>query len=297
MKIKQITFVIAAALAAGAAGAATININGTEATGTLDNLSVDSAGNVTITSTGAMTYPGGTTPTPGGSGYTVGGSVTGLPANTSVVLKNNNLDTATVTANGPFTFPTSLSYSSGYSVSVSTQPTGANCAVSNGSGTVNNSDITNVAVACTTSSTPPPPSPGVCGTLPSTVTVGVPVRGKFYDLGSGTMSFPFTVVSGYNNYSASYSSNSPAQKIVWISSCPGATDANGVPAPVGSRFYIQGYQTASLLVSGAATTDVASKQLKVGDQYYFNVRNATTAAPTVSSCSSGNCPFVLAVPN
>lgn len=302
MKIKQITFVIAAALAAGAAGAATININGTEATGTLGSLSVDASGNVNITSTGAMTYPDGSSPAPGGSSYTVGGSVTGLPANTSVVLKNNNLDTVSVTADGSFAFPAALSYSSGYNVTVATQPAGANCTLSNGSGTVNSSNVTNVAVACTTTTTAPPPAPGSCGVTPSNVKIGSPVRGDTYPLGNDIYdiySFPLTVVPGNNNYSASYQGYA-AQKIVWISTCPGQVDGNGIPVPVAPTFYTQDYQTANLLVSGvdSTTPNMTYKQLTNGTQYYFNVRNATKASPTVNSCPAGkNCSFVLGWPN
>lgn len=298
MKIKQISIAIATLLSVGAAGAATIKINGNEATGTLGSLSIDSAGNVNITSTGAMTYTSGTSPTPGGSSYTVGGSVTGLPANTSVILKNNNLDTAKVTASGTFAFPTSLSSSSSYSVSVATQPTGATCAVSNGTGTVNNSNVTNVTVACTTTTTPPPSSDS-CGATPSNVTIGTPVRGATYPLGGNIYSFPLTVAPANNNYSANYQGYA-AQKIVWISTCPGQVDGTGSPVPVASTFYIQGYQTANLLVSGVdnSTPNMTYKQLTNGTQYYFNVRNATKASPAVNSCPAGaNCSFVLGWPN
>jgi hypothetical protein len=301
MKLKQITFAIAAILSIGAAGAATININGTEATGTLGSMTVDSSGNVSITSTGSMTYPssGGTTPPPSASAFTIGGSVTGLPTSTSVVLKNNNLDTVSVTADGSFTFPTTLSYSSGYNVTVATQPAGANCTLSNGSGTVNNSNVTNVAVACTTTTAPPPPATGSCGAKPSNVTIGTPVRGATYPLGGDIYSFPLTVVPGNNNYSANYQGYA-AQKIVWISTCPGQVDGNGLPVPVAPTFYTQGYQTANLLVAGvdSTTPNMTYKQLTNGTQYYFNVRNATTASPTVNSCPAGtNCSFVLGWPN
>ena len=90
----------------------------------------------------------------GGSDATIGGYVSGLGSGLSVVLQNNNADALTLTANGTFTFATSLSSGSTYSVTVLTQPVGQTCAVTNGSGTVDsNSDpVVSVAVTCTTSS-------------------------------------------------------------------------------------------------------------------------------------------------
>ena len=78
--------------------------------------------------------------------YTVGGSVTGLTG-TGLVLQNNGGDNRAVTANGAFTFATSVGAGSPYNVTVFTQPTGQTCTVINGSGTAN-ADVTNVAVNC-----------------------------------------------------------------------------------------------------------------------------------------------------
>src|SRR5256885_10022994 len=64
--------------------------------------------------------------------YTVGGTVSGL--NGTVVLQNNASNNLTITANGAFTFPTPLSYTAAYNVTVLTQPAGQNCTVANGAG-------------------------------------------------------------------------------------------------------------------------------------------------------------------
>jgi hypothetical protein len=84
--------------------------------------------------------------------YTVGGSVAGLSG--TLGLQNNGRDTLSVTVNGPFTFSTALEDGSAYSVTVSSQPTGQTCVVTGGSGpgpvTVPISNITSVAVTCTT---------------------------------------------------------------------------------------------------------------------------------------------------
>ncbi|MFM2075102.1 MAG: hypothetical protein RJB34_1407 [Pseudomonadota bacterium] len=93
------------------------------------------------------------------SGYTVGGTLSGLASGASVVIKNtfpvgpvNSSETLTLNANGSFTFKTALGVSgytgNEYTVTVTTQPTGQTCTVTNGSGTVSTSNITNVGVSC-----------------------------------------------------------------------------------------------------------------------------------------------------
>ncbi|MGA9572623.1 MAG: hypothetical protein WBS20_01615, partial [Lysobacterales bacterium] len=79
--------------------------------------------------------------------YSVGGSVSGLTG-TGLALQNNGADTLAVAANGAFTFATELTQGSAYAVTVSTQPTGQTCTVSNGSGTIGTADVSDVAVSC-----------------------------------------------------------------------------------------------------------------------------------------------------
>ena len=99
--------------------------------------------------------------------YTVGGTLTGLAAGTQVTLQDyanppgDITDHVTLTANGKFTFPTSLRGGvDGYIVSVSSQPTGLTCTVSNGSGMPITADVLNVSVTCA-----PAPYYTVGGTL------------------------------------------------------------------------------------------------------------------------------------
>lgn len=82
----------------------------------------------------------------GANEYTIGGTVSGL--SDSVVLQNNGTDNETVSSDGTFTFSTALTDGSAYAVTVFTQPTGQTCTVTNSSGTVDNANVTNVAVTC-----------------------------------------------------------------------------------------------------------------------------------------------------
>src|ERR1700733_2231059 len=80
------------------------------------------------------------------TGFTVGGTITGLNAG-SVVLAN---DTATVTiaaGAGTWVFPNSFASGISYSVTVLTQPVGVLCEVGGGSGATLTGDVDAVTVA------------------------------------------------------------------------------------------------------------------------------------------------------
>ena len=83
--------------------------------------------------------------------YTVGGSVSGLSG--ELVLLNNGHDATTITSNESFTFPHSVAEGSNYDVTVGTQPLLQTCTVTNGSGTMGGSAVTNVSVSCSTNTT------------------------------------------------------------------------------------------------------------------------------------------------
>jgi uncharacterized protein (TIGR03790 family) len=87
--------------------------------------------------------------------YTIGGNISGLTG--ILVLQNNSGDNLSISANGSFTFATSISDGNPYSVTVLTQPSGQTCSVSSGSGTVP-SDVTSVSVTCTNNPVTPTPT-------------------------------------------------------------------------------------------------------------------------------------------
>jgi len=89
--------------------------------------------------------------------YTVGGTVSGLTG-TGLALQNNGGDTLAVAADGPFTFVTALADLAAYAVTVSAQPIGQTCSVTNGSGNIAAANVTNVDVDCVGDVVPPPPA-------------------------------------------------------------------------------------------------------------------------------------------
>lgn len=81
----------------------------------------------------------------------IGGTVSGL-VGTGLTLLNNGGDSLVLTANGSFSFPTTVVEGGAYAVTVSQQPTGPHqtCVVSNGSGTTGATNVTSISIACTT---------------------------------------------------------------------------------------------------------------------------------------------------
>jgi alpha-tubulin suppressor-like RCC1 family protein len=105
------------------------NGSGTVGTGNISNVNVSCATNT----------------------YTVGGSISGLGASLSVVLRNATTgESLTRSANGAYTFASAQATGATYDVTVQTQPTGQTCTVANGSGTVGAANVSNVNVSCAT---------------------------------------------------------------------------------------------------------------------------------------------------
>jgi hypothetical protein len=101
------------------------------------------------------TYADFTPAGPPPSQVTIGGNVTGL-VGSGLVLQNNGGDDEPIDGDGPFTFDTPLTPSSTYNVTVAVDPSNPDqiCSVANGSGTVPDQAVTNVAVTCAPPDTP-----------------------------------------------------------------------------------------------------------------------------------------------
>ena len=81
--------------------------------------------------------------------YSVGGTISGL-AGSGLILQNNSGDNLAVSANGSFSFATTMNSNDTYLVTVLAHPTALlqNCTVTNGTGTVAVAHVTSVQVAC-----------------------------------------------------------------------------------------------------------------------------------------------------
>jgi hypothetical protein len=82
--------------------------------------------------------------------FTIGGTVTGIPATESLTILNNGGDGLIISADGSFVFSTPIADGSTYNVTVLTNPASATCTISGGTatGTVSNANVTNVTIGC-----------------------------------------------------------------------------------------------------------------------------------------------------
>ena len=95
----------------------------------------------------------------GGNSFTVGGNVSGLTGSLTASINNTP---HTISSNGPFTFPFSFNNSSRYTITISNQPNGVLCTVSNESGTITNANVTSIDISCVNNSF------SIAGTISST---------------------------------------------------------------------------------------------------------------------------------
>ncbi|MET3495676.1 hypothetical protein [Variovorax boronicumulans] len=91
--------------------------------------------------------------------YAIGGTVSGLSAPGTLVLRNNNngADELSVSANGGFGFAQALPHGAAYDVTVRTQPAGQLCTLTNASG-IATAPVSTIAAVCVADPTALPPA-------------------------------------------------------------------------------------------------------------------------------------------
>jgi uncharacterized repeat protein (TIGR03803 family) len=132
------SFTMPTAVAVGSSYAVTV---GTQPTGLACSVS---HGSGTMPASAVSTVQVSCTDQP----FSLGGTISGLGANTGLVLSDGT-DSLTVAANATtFIMPTKLAFGSTYAVAITGSPSGLTCSVSNGGGTMPAANVTNVAIAC-----------------------------------------------------------------------------------------------------------------------------------------------------
>src|ERR1039458_9870627 len=160
--------------------------------------------------------------------YTIGGTVSGL-SGSGLVLQDNLSNNLTVASGATaFTFSQAATSGGTYSVTVLTQPSGPTqtCIVTNGGGTVGNSNITNVQIACTTNTYT------IGGSISGYTGSGLVLQdngGNNLTVNSGATAFTFsTPISSGNSYAVTVLTqpSSPAQTCSVTSGSGTVTNAN-----------------------------------------------------------------------
>jgi len=160
-------------------------------------------------------------PPPPPASFAVGGTVGGL-SGSGLSLLLNGANALAITANGPFTFGTTLAAATTYAVTVGTQPASPvqTCTVASGTGLITNANVTNVGVTCSTSSFT------VGGTVSGLVGSGLVLHNNGADPLAIGANGPFT-------FAASVASGAPY--VVTVATQPtGPTQACGVAGGSGT---------------------------------------------------------------
>lgn len=185
--------------------------------------------------------------------YSVGGTVSGLSGAGLVLSLNAGAQTMNIAANGAFSFPTALASGASYAVTVQTQPGNPTqtCSVTNGSGTVTSSNVSNVAVTCSTNTY----SVGgtVSGLAGSGMVLSLNAGGQTLNVASnGAFAFPVALTSG-SNYAVTVQTQpgSPAQSCVVTSGSGTVTSANITNVSVACTTALRAI---SVLTGGASFT-------------------------------------------
>jgi hypothetical protein len=184
---------------------------------------------LTLTACGGGGGGGSAGPSAGGSGnpitYTVTATIDGLSGSGLVLDLNAGNDTS-VTANGVVSFGTHLAGNTAYSVTVKIQPTNPvqACVVQNATGTVGTSNVSNIAVSCSTTQYT------IGGSISGLVAAGLKLANGADSVspiaGATSFTFPTDVTSGVA-YAVSVATQ-PTGQTCGVTSGSGAVSSSNV---------------------------------------------------------------------
>jgi len=195
--------------------------------------------------------------------YTLSGTVSGLAPDASVILSNSS-NNVTVLTNGTFSFGSTLSYKGSYAVTISTQPSGQSCLLSNASGTGITNDIVNISVSCSDAPLPVTAADGAALSF-GTVTVKSLVDGTSYTArlnASGQLNIPPSTVT----YPALIKAVPPSNDKVLYSYIRGVAQGSASITPM-----------STLKVAFAAKGDPAYITAPLSGQSLYEAKTKTSA--------------------
>jgi alpha-tubulin suppressor-like RCC1 family protein len=221
--------------------------------------------------------------------FSLGGNVSGL-SGTGLVLQNNGGNNLSINANGSFSFSTSINRGSGYNVTILTQPSNPtqNCAVTNGFGASIIGNVTNIQVACFTTSQ----TFTVSGTVSGLTGTGLVLQDNSGDnlpiSKNGIFTFPTPIPSGSSFSVTAFSQPvSPTQNCVVtggggtatanitgiLVNCTTSTFTVGgtITGLTGAGLILQNNGASSLPIGANATSFTFAAQVASGSAYAVTV--------------------------
>ena len=210
--------------------------------------------------------------------YTIGGTAAGLTGTGLVLFNGSNGDRLPVSSNGSFTFGVTEPGGSSYNVTVLMQPTGQNCTVTNGSGTVS-ANVTNIQVTCTTNTYT------IGGTVSGLTGTGLVLQdnggNNLVVSASGSFTFSTAVTSG-----AAYNVavlTQPAGQSCTVTNGNGTASANVANVQVTcSIAYTIGGTVSGLIGTGLVLQDNGGNNLAVSASGSFTFSNSVAIGSTYS---------------
>lgn len=232
--------------------------------------------------------------------YTVGGTLSGfagsgnvgvraviVPAGQSAIFTYLNL-----TADGPFTFQLIVPDGSTYGVTVTGQPPGQTCAVSNGSGTLSGASVTNVSLTCGPADTT---APTLSSHTPANSATGVAV--------DAAITVTFSEAMNQTSLTANYTSCSSGFRLTTT-----ANSSTCVPGAFSFAGAVLTFTPASALANGTFFTvnvlntasDVAGNPLGAATSWGFRTVDAASASASITTpedtASAATAPTVTGAP-
>jgi hypothetical protein len=201
--------------------------------------------------------------------YAVGGSISALSASGLVLTTGSQTVSPAANATS-FTFPTALASGASYDVTVTTQPAGLTCAVTNGSGTIASAAITNVAVTCATNN------------LSGTAATGSAIAGATVTLVDSQGSQVTATTDSSGKYSLS-TSGLTAPFLVKVVTA--ASSKNGYAA--GTTFYSVSDQATPSVINVTPLTDLIIRD-------WYASQSSPVAVSTAFSAPAANPPPTVA---
>jgi alpha-tubulin suppressor-like RCC1 family protein len=298
--IQNGAFTFATALVSGNAYAATVL---TQPTNPAQTCAVTYGGTGTVASNVVIVQVTCNT-----NSFTVGVNVSGL-SGTGLVLQNNGGNNLPVSANGSFMFSTVINRGSNYNVTVLTQPSTPtqNCAVTNGYGANITGNVTDIQVACFTTSV----TYTIGGTVSGLAGTGLVLQDNSGDnlavSKNGSFTFPTAIPSGSSFSVTAYAQPSGPTQSCAVTGGGGTAIANitgilvncttttfmiggTISGLTGSGLILQDNGGNSLPVSANASSFTFSSQVASGQSYAVTVlaQPSPSCAITNGSGAVGN---------